>query len=112
MVLLQVTPGHFNALMDDFRSNIVPIWESERSAGLLVTFDMFLNTKRSGSDDWDIGYSLIFRNMAALDGLPDKVYGIHVKQYGDSSAEQKVNDKRVENAHVVSRMLIRDITLW
>jgi hypothetical protein len=49
--------------------------------------------------------------MAALDGLPDKVWDIRMKQYGDSAAEQKVIDKRVENAHVVSSMLLRDITL-
>jgi hypothetical protein len=55
--------------------------------------------------------SLTYKNMAALDGLPDKVWDIRMKQYGDSAAEQKVIDKRVENAHVVSSMLLRDITL-
>jgi len=34
-----------------------------------------------------------------------------MKQYGDKNAEQKVIDKRVENVHVVSSMLIRDITI-
>lgn len=111
VVLLHVTPGHFDALMDDLKKNIVPIWESEKSAGLIVSYDIFLNTTRSGPEDWDIGYSLTYKNMAALDGLPDKVYDIRMKQYGDQSAEQKVIDKRVENAHVVSSMLLRDITL-
>ena len=49
--------------------------------------------------------------MAALDGLPDKVFEIRMKQYGDQSAEQKVIDKRVENARAVSSYLLRDITL-
>jgi hypothetical protein len=49
--------------------------------------------------------------MAALDGLPDKIYEFRMKQYGDKNAEQKVIDKRVENAHVVSSYLLRDITL-
>jgi hypothetical protein len=111
VVLLHVTPGHFDAFMADLKKNIVPIWESEKSAGLIVGYEIFLNTTRSGPDDWDIGYSLTYKNMAALDGLPDKVYDIRMKQYGDSSAEQKVIDKRVENAHVVSSMLLRDITL-
>jgi hypothetical protein len=34
-----------------------------------------------------------------------------MKQYGDKSKEQKVIDQRVENAHVVNSMLVRDITL-
>ena len=50
------------------------------------------------------------QNMAALDGLPDKIYGLRMKQYGDN-ADQKVIDKRVENVRIVNSMLIRDTTL-
>jgi hypothetical protein len=49
--------------------------------------------------------------MAALDGLPDKVYELRMKQYGSKDSEQKVIEKRVENAHVVTSNLIRGITL-
>ncbi len=111
VVLLHIKPGHFNALMADFKQNIVPIWESEKSAGLIISYEMLLNTTSSGPDDWDLGYSIVYKNMAALDGLADKVYDIRMKQYGDTTAEQKVIDKRVENAHVVSSMILRDITL-
>jgi len=34
-----------------------------------------------------------------------------MQHYGDATAEQKVLDKRSENAHLVSSFLIRDITL-
>ena len=111
IVLVQILPGHFDAFMADLKKNIMPIWESEKSAGLIVGYQIFLNTTRSGNDDWDFGYSLTYKNMAALDGLPDKVFDIRMKQYGDKTAEQKVIDKRVENVHVVSSQLIRDITL-
>ena len=80
-------------------------------AGLIESYGLFLNTTRSTPDDWDFGYELKYKNMAALDGLPDKVYDMRMKQYGSSSAEQKVIDKRVENVHVVSSYLLRDITL-
>ena len=43
--------------------------------------------------------------MAALDGLPDQVFGLRMKQYGDQAAEQKVINQRVNS------FLIRDITL-
>jgi hypothetical protein len=111
IVLLKVVPGHFNAFMDDLKANIVPIWDSEKNAGLIQGYQIFLNTTTSGPDDWDIGYSLVYKDMAALDGLPDKVYDIRMKKYGDQSNEQKVIDKRVENVRVVSSSLIRDVTL-
>jgi hypothetical protein len=111
VVLVKILPGHFNAFMDDLKKNIVPIWEAEKSAGLIQSYDMWLNLTSSGPEDWDFGYSLTYKNMAALDGLPDKVYGLRMKQYGDKEAEQKVIDKRVENVKVVGSMLTRGITL-
>jgi hypothetical protein len=111
VVLIHILPGHSDAFMADLKKNVVPIWEAEKTAGIIVSYQIFLNSTTSGPDDWDLGYTLVFKNMAALDGLPDKAYDLRMKQYGDRDAEQKVIDKRVENAHVVSSMLIRDVTL-
>ncbi len=111
VVLVKILPGHFNAFMDDLKKNIVPIWEAEKSSGLIQSYDMWFNLTSSGPDDWDFGYSLTYKNMAALDGLPDKVYGLRMKQYGDKESEQKVIDKRVDNVKVVGSMLTREITL-
>jgi hypothetical protein len=110
VVLLKIVPGHSDALYADFKKNIVPIWEAEKSAGLIVDYSMFLNTTTS-EPDWDFGYTLTYKNFAALDGLPDKLWDIRMKQYGDHSAEQKVIEKRTENAHVVTSSLLRGITL-
>lgn len=111
VTLLHVLPGHNAAVMADLKKNVVPLWEAEKSAGLIVSYQIFLNTTRSGSEDWDLGFSIVYKNMAALDGLPDKVYDIRMKQYGNQTAEQKVIDKRAEDAHVVSSMILRNITL-
>jgi hypothetical protein len=111
VVLIDILPGHFDAFIDDLKHNIVPIWQAEKEAGLIENYQMFLNQTGNGADDWDFGFSITYKNMAALDGLADKVYGIRMKQYGDRTAEQKVIDKRVENAKVVSSILTRDITL-
>lgn len=111
VVLLKIVPGHFNALMTDLKTNIEPLWKSEKAAGLIQDYQIFLNTTSASPDDWDIGYSIVYKNMAALDGLADKLYDIRMKQYGSQDAEQKVVDKRVENAKLVSSMLLRDITV-
>ena len=87
-----------------------PLWESEKAAGLITSYQIFLN-QTSSSPDWDLGYALVYKDMAALDGLPDKVYDLRMKQYGNKTSEQKVIDKRVENAKLVSTMLLRDITV-
>lgn len=111
VVLIHILPGHNNDFMADLKKNIVPLWESEKAAGIILNYQIFLNQTSSGPGDWDIGYTLTYKNMAAMDGLPDQVYELRMKHYGDKDSEQKVIDKRVETAHVVSSMLIRDISL-
>jgi hypothetical protein len=111
IVRIHILPGHSDAFYADFKTNVIPIFESEKSAGLIVSYRTFTNLQASGPEDWDFGYAIVYANMAALDGLPDKVYDLRMKHYGDHQAEQKVIDKRVENARLVSTYLIRDVTL-
>ena len=111
VTLVHILPGHFSAFMDDIKTNIKPIWEAEKSSGIIESYGIFLNQTKSGMDDWDIGFILTYKNMAALDGLGMKVLELRMKQYGDKSKEQQVIDKRVENGRAVSSNLIRDITL-
>jgi hypothetical protein len=111
VTLVQILPGHFNAFMDDLRTNIKPIWDAEKKAGLIENYSVFLNTTKANADDWDIGFSLSYKNFAALDGLAQKVLDLRMKQYGDKGKEQQVVDKRVQNVRVVASVLTRDITL-
>ena len=111
VTLVQILPGHFNAFMDDLKTNIKPIWDAQKKAGLIESYNLFLNTTKANADDWDIGFSISYKNFAALDGLAQKVLDLRMKQYGDKSKEQQVIDKRVQNVRVVASILTRDITL-
>src|SRR6266851_6141025 len=111
VTLVQILPGHFNAFMDDLKTNIKPIWDAEKKAGLIENYSVFLNTTKANPDDWDIGFAISYKNFASLDGLAQKVLDLRMKQYGDKSKEQQVIDKRVQNAHDVVSVLTRDITL-
>src|SRR3974390_3507570 len=111
VVLIHINAGHGDAFWADMKKNTIPIWEAQKAAGLIVEYQWFVNQTTSSPNDWNVGYSLTYKNMAALDGLADKAYDIRMKHYGDQAAEQKVVDKRVENAHVVSSYLLRDVTI-
>ena len=111
VTLVHILPGHFSAFMDDVKNNIKPIWEAEKSAGLIESYNIFLNETKANMDDWDIGFALTYKNMAALDGLGMKVLELRMKQYGDKSKEQQVIDKRVENGRAVASYLIRNVTM-
>src|SRR6266446_2765309 len=111
VTLVQILPGHFNAFMDDLKTNIKPIWDAQKKAGRIESYGFFLNTTKANPDDWDIGFSLSYKNFAALDGLAQKVLDLRMKHYGDKSKEQQVIDKRVHNVRVVASILTREITL-
>src|ERR1700687_3444257 len=109
--LVQILPGHFNAFMDDLKNNIKPVWDAEKKAGLIEDYSIFLNSTKTNPDDWDLGYTLSYKNFAALDGLAQKVLDLRMKQYGDKNKEQQVVDKRVQNVRVITSILTRNITL-
>jgi len=110
VVLISIIPGHSDAFYADIKANVIPLFESEKAAGLITGYQFFLN-QTSSNPDWDLGYTLTYKDMAALDGLPDKVYDLRMKHFGDKTAEKAVIDKRVENYKFVSSMLLRDITV-
>jgi hypothetical protein len=111
VTLVQILPGHFNAFMDDLKTNLKPVWDAEKKAGLIEDYGIFLNSTKANPDDWDVGFSLTYKNFAALDGLAQKVLDLRMKQYGDKSKEQQVVDKRVQNVRVITSVLTRSITL-
>ena len=111
VVLVHILPGHFNGFMDDIKTNLKPIWDAEKSSGIIQDYGIFLNQTKASVDDWDIGFILTYKNFAALDGLGMKVLELRMKQFGDKSKEQKVIDKRVDNARAVASYLTRDITM-
>src|ERR1700693_4691888 len=111
VTLVQILPGHFNAFMEDLKNNLKPIWEAQKKAGLIQDYGLFLNGTKANADDWDIGFSISYKNFAALDGLAQKVLDLRMKQYGDKSKEQQVIDKRIQNIRVVTSVLTREITL-
>jgi hypothetical protein len=111
VILVRILPGHFNAAMEDMKKNLQPIYEAEKSSGLIEGYQIFLNQTKANPDDWDMGISLTYKNMAALDGLGMKVLDLRMKQYGDKSKEQKTINQRVENMQTVASYLIRNVTL-
>lgn len=111
VTLVRILPGHFSAFMDDLKKNIQPIWDAEKTNGLIEGYQIFFNQTKANPEDWDFGVALTYKNMASLDGLGMKVLELRMKQYGDKNKEQQVIDKRVENGQTVASYLIRNVTL-
>jgi hypothetical protein len=53
VTLIHILPGHSDAFFADIKKNVMPTWEAEKSAGLIVDYRMFLNQTANGPEDWD-----------------------------------------------------------
>ena len=111
VTLVRILPGHGNAWWDDVKTNLQPLWNAEKASGLIESYQVFLNQTKANPDDWDVGIAITYKDMAALDGLGMKILDLRMKQFGDKSKEQKVIDKRVENAQTVASYLIRNVSV-
>ena len=111
VTLVRILPGHGNAWWDDVKNNLQPLWNSEKAAGLIEGYQLFLNQTKANPDDWDVGIAITYKNMAAIDGLGMKVLDLRMKQFGDKGKEQQVINKRVENVQTIASYLIRNVSV-
>ena len=58
-----------------------------------------------------IGFTMSYKNFAALDGLAQKVLDLRMKQYSDNGKGQQVIDKKVQNARGGTNLLTRESAL-
>ena len=109
--LVKAKPGKLPALLQDMRDNLRPLYEEERTQGIIMDYKLYLNSTTNGPDDWTIAIGLEYKNYAALDGLAAKTQELGLKHYGSKEARQTANDKRAELGQLVSSRLMREITL-
>lgn len=111
IVHIRILPGHSNDFWADLNNNSKKLWEAAKAQGLIEDYRVYINETTSGKEDWDVGYTLIFKDMAALDGLTAKAEKLSEDIAGGAEKRQEIISKRVQNAEVVASYLARQVTL-
>ena len=107
VVLAKVNPGQRTAFDQDVLSNLIPVFEEEKKAGILTGYEFFNNVTADNPNDWNVGMLLTYANYAALDGLGDRTDPIELKHYGSAAKRQATGEHRNQIRTVVSNRLIR-----
>ena len=110
-VLLRVSlyrwaDGMQQAVVNDMRMHLIPIWEAYKAAGIILNYSTMTNATASSKDDWQFGIVLTYANYAALDGLGAKTGPITLKHYGSAAARTAANDARAKLRTLVSTNLV------
>jgi len=94
--LYRFAEGMQQAAIADVRTHLIPIWEAEKQAGIIIGYSTMANFNPSSRDDWQLGITLSYKNNAALDSLGARTAPITLKHYGSAAARTAAGDARAK----------------
>jgi len=107
---IRTKPGMFDAYMKWMDTTGKQLREDEKRAGLIVDYAVFATRPRSSGDP-DIYVVITYKNMAALDGLEDRVEPIMRKIWSTRDAANKANVDRESLREILGSQIIRQLNL-
>jgi hypothetical protein len=107
---IRTKPGMFDAYMKWLDTTGKQLREDEKKAGLIIDYSVYAATPRSPHDP-DIYLVITYKNMAALDGLSDRVEPLQKKIWVTRDAAAKAAVDRESMREVLGTELIRRLDL-
>ena len=107
---IRTKPGMFDAYMKWLDTTGKQLREDEKKAGLIVDYGVYRVLPRSPHDP-DIYLTITYKNMAALDGLRDRVEPLSKKIWATRDAAAKAEADRESMREVLGSQLIRRLDL-
>lgn len=105
---LRTTPGMHDAylryLATTYRTNM----EASKKEGIILDYKVYETTPRS-PDDPNIYLTVTYKNMAAMDGLDDRLEPIMQRSFGDDAARSKAAIDREKMRRPLGQEMIREV---
>jgi len=103
----KINPGMGQEFQRDMRQHMVPIWEAQKAAGIILAYTVVTNQTTDSPDDWNVAFALTYPNWAALDSLGDRTEPITLRHYGTAQARTAVGNGRAAIRTLVRSNLMR-----
>jgi len=107
---IRTEPGMFDEYMKYLAGPYKQMMEAQKAAGIILDYKVYSVTPRS-PDDPDIYLLTTYKNMAALDGLTDRVEPIQQKMFGDMAARSARTIERGKLRSLVGSQQLRRLEL-
>lgn len=107
---IRTEPGMFDEYMRYLAGPYKQMMEEQKSAGIILDYIVYAVTPRS-PDDPDIYLLTTYKNMAALDGLRDKVEPIQEKMFGDAAQRRTQTVERGKLRSLIGSQQLRKLEL-
>jgi hypothetical protein len=107
---IRTLPGmrdtYLRYLATTYRANM----DEAKKQGIILSYSVHETMPRS-PDDPNIYLMVTYKNMAALDGLDDRMEGIQQKSFGDQAARDAATVDREKMRRPLGSRIIREVVL-
>jgi hypothetical protein len=107
---IRTKPGKFDAYMKWLDTTGKQLRDDQKKAGLILDYAIYSATPRSPNDP-DLYMTITYKNMAALDGLDDRVEPIMKKIYASRDASNQAAADRESLREILGTQMIRKLEL-
>ena len=107
---IKVVPGQMDAYMNWLQSGWKKGMEAQKAAGIVLDYHVY-GTRARTPDDPDVYLVITYKNMAAFDGMQDRVDPIMEKVFGSQDQQSQANIERGKIRTVLGAELIRELLL-
>ena len=107
---IRTKPGMFDAYMKWLDTTGKQLREDEKKAGIILDYAVYSVTPRSPQDP-NVYLTITYKNMAALDGLEERVEPFVKKIWASRDAAAKANADRESLREIIGTELIRKLDL-
>ena len=103
-------PGMFNAYMAYLKNTYKPMMEEAKKAGHILDYSVYSASPRSPEDP-NVYIVVTYKNMAALDGLTDRMDAIQAKYVGDQAKRDAAMADREKMRTMIGSETLRELVL-
>jgi len=107
---IRTKPGMFDAYMKWLDTTGKQIRDDQKKAGIILDYAVYSANPRSPHDP-DLYMTITYKNMAALDGLDDRIEPLMKKIYASRDAYNKASADRESLREILGTELIRKLEL-
>ena len=107
---IRTETGHFDEYMAWLQGTWKKSMEAQKAAGIIIGYRVYLARPRS-PDDADVILVMTYKNLAAMDGLSDRVEAAVTPVLGSRADASKANAERGKIRTVLGSEVIREAIL-
>jgi hypothetical protein len=110
VTMVKTKPGMTDDYIKGLAKTYKAAMEEEKKANLVVSYKILLGDS-SNEADYNMLLMVEYKNMAAFDGLRDKMEPIAQKVLGSEDERRQAAVKRLEIREILGNKVLREITL-